>query len=64
MMKAKSPIKFETIEQATAHIEKQKEHNANLTDALIKIAAGEGYYGAQAREYKNIARAAIGEPLL
>lgn len=27
--------------------------------ALQRIAAGEGYYGAQAREYKNIARAAI-----
>lgn len=28
-------------------------------EALQKIAAGEGYYGAQAREYKQIAKAAI-----
>jgi hypothetical protein len=30
-----------------------------LMDALRKIAAGEGYYGLQAREYKGIAKAAI-----
>lgn len=28
-------------------------------EALQQIAAGEGYYGAQAREYKDIAKAAI-----
>jgi hypothetical protein len=27
--------------------------------ALEKIAAGDGYYGMQAREYKEIARAAL-----
>jgi hypothetical protein len=35
-----------------------------LRDALRRIAAGEGYYGIQAREYKEIARtalAAVGE---
>lgn len=30
-----------------------------LMDALRKIAAGEGFYGLQAREYKDIAKAAI-----
>lgn len=30
-----------------------------LMDAMRKIAAGEGYYGLQAREYKDIAKAAI-----
>lgn len=30
-----------------------------LMEALRKIAAGEGYYGLQAREYKDIAKAAI-----
>jgi hypothetical protein len=30
-----------------------------LLDALKEIANGEGYYGAQAREYKEIAKAAI-----
>ena len=30
-----------------------------LMDALRKIAVGEGYYGLQAREYKDIAKAAI-----
>lgn len=30
-----------------------------LMDALRKIAAGEGYYGLQAREYKDIAKAAV-----
>lgn len=64
MRNGKSPIKFDTIEDAEKHIEKQKNTNATLTDALIKIAVGDGYYGAQAREYKNIARAAIGEPLV
>lgn len=33
-----------------------------LRSALAKIAAGDGYYGAQAHEYKNIAREALGEP--
>jgi len=28
-------------------------------EALQQIAAGEGYYGAQAREYKDIAKGAI-----
>lgn len=30
-----------------------------LLEALRKIAAGDGYYGLQAREYKAIAKAAI-----
>jgi len=30
-----------------------------LLAALKEIASGEGYYGAQAREYKEIAKAAI-----
>jgi hypothetical protein len=30
-----------------------------LIEALKQIANGEGYYGAQAREYKEIARAAL-----
>lgn len=30
-----------------------------LLDALRKIAAGEGFYGLQAKEYKDIAKAAI-----
>lgn len=30
-----------------------------LMSALRQIAAGEGYYGLQAREYKDIAKAAI-----
>lgn len=32
-----------------------------LENALRQIANGEGYYGAQAKEYKDIARAALGE---
>jgi hypothetical protein len=30
-----------------------------LVDALRSIAAGDGHYGEQAREYKTIARAAL-----
>lgn len=30
-------------------------------EALERIANGDGYYGAQAREYKQIARAALGK---
>lgn len=30
-----------------------------LRDALKQIANGDGYYGAMAREYKNIARAVL-----
>lgn len=33
--------------------------HGELMEALRKIAAGEGYYGLQAREYKDIAKAAI-----
>lgn len=33
--------------------------SAGLREALAKIANGDGYYGAQAREYKEIARAAL-----
>lgn len=32
--------------------------------ALMKIATGEGYYGVMAREYKNIAREALGMPTI
>jgi hypothetical protein len=35
-----------------------------LLDALRKIAAGEGYYGLQAREYKDIAKAAIASAVI
>lgn len=63
-MSTKSAVKFTSIEEAEAYIERQKEKHAVLTDALIKIAVGTGYYSSQAREYKNIARAALGEPLL
>ena len=35
--------------------------NARLRAALQKISAGEGYYGEQAREYKDIARAALAQ---
>ena len=34
---------------------------ATLETALRQIANGDGYYGAQAKEYKDIARAALGE---
>ena len=34
--------------------------NERLRDALFKIAAGNGAYGQQASEYKEIARAALG----
>lgn len=33
--------------------------HGELMDALRSIAIGEGYYGLQAREYKDIAKAAI-----
>lgn len=36
------------------------EDAARLREALEKIATGDGCYGAQALEYKNIARAALG----
>lgn len=32
---------------------------ARLREALQKIAEGQGYYGSQAREYKEIARTAL-----
>lgn len=35
--------------------------NGHLESALSKIANGEGCYGAQAREYKEIARQALAE---
>lgn len=34
-------------------------HEETLRKALAKIANGEGYYGAQAHEYKQIARTAL-----
>lgn len=36
------------------------EHIEKMRTALEQIANGEGYYGAQAREYKEIAKAALG----
>lgn len=33
---------------------------ADQRKALERIATGDGYYGAQARQYKNIARKALG----
>lgn len=33
----------------------------HMRDALTMIATGEGFYGAQAGEYKNIARLALAE---
>ena len=38
-----------------------KTENARLRAALQKISAGEGYYGEQAREYKDIARATLAQ---
>ena len=35
------------------------EEVARLREALRQIASGEGYYGAQASEYKSIARQAL-----
>jgi hypothetical protein len=35
------------------------EHILRLREALERIAAGDGYYGAQAREYKQIAQSAL-----
>ena len=35
--------------------------NAALVEALEKIANGDGVYGAQAHEYKQIARAALAQ---
>jgi hypothetical protein len=32
-----------------------------MHEALLRIANGEGYYGAQAKEYKDIARAALAQ---
>lgn len=63
-MPGKSPKKFWNVGQAVEEIERQKNEKAKLQDALIKIAAGTGYYGAQAREYKNIALSALGQPTL
>lgn len=37
------------------------DHIDELEKALREIAAGDGYYGAQAREYKEIARRALEE---
>lgn len=64
MASGKEPKKFWNVGQAAEEVERQKHQKAKLEDALIKIAAGDGYYGAQAREYKNIARVALGQPLL
>lgn len=36
------------------------EHYRMVCEALTSIATGDGIYGAQAREYKNIARKALG----
>lgn len=33
--------------------------HAELMEAMRKIAVGEGFYGLQAREYKDIAKAAV-----
>jgi hypothetical protein len=48
----------------TAQSESRLQRLDKAQEALRKIAAGEGYYGAQARELKNIARQALGMPLL
>lgn len=37
------------------------EHIEKMRKALEQIAAGDGYYGAQAHEYKLIAKAALAE---
>ena len=53
------------VRNATAEFRKQVdllvEDNRKLRQALQEIANGEGAYGAQAFEYKQIARAALGE---
>lgn len=40
------------------------DESIKMREALIKIAIGDGYYGSQAREYKNIARSTLGLPLI
>ena len=41
-------------------VQQLKDEIETLREALRRIALGDGYYGAMAREYKNIARAALG----
>ena len=41
------------------HFEEVRAEVVRYQTALHNIATGEGYYGAQAREYKNIAREAL-----
>jgi hypothetical protein len=50
------------IGQANAHfIVTACNHHDELVAALKRIASGEGYYGAQAAEYKQIARDVLSE---
>lgn len=47
------------IEEASYRFLFSEEEDDRYRTALEKIANGEGYYGAQAREYKEIARKAL-----
>jgi hypothetical protein len=47
---------YDAIGDALELIER---HHEPAVEALRKIAVGDGYYGAQAREYKQIAVAAL-----
>lgn len=49
----------DALEAATPATEALRARIAELEAALRRISAGEGYYGAQAAEYKAIARAAL-----
>ena len=49
----------ELLAHYEAKIQRLAKVNEDLLEALKKIDAGEGVYGAQAHEYKQIARAAI-----
>lgn len=47
------------IDQILSESAALRAENARLREALEKIAAGDGVYGQQAGEYKEIARAAL-----
>jgi hypothetical protein len=47
------------IEEVRVELIKKQERIHALEKALKEIADGDGYYGQQAREYKQIAQAAL-----